>query len=119
MSCKIKCIAFRENMRDWEVTTDGKLWPCCYYSNSWEGKHRLILNDKKIMQEFEKDPDWNDITKYGLDAVVEHEIFNEYIWFPGWNSDSPPELCVRECSVVADDYTGTEKARSRIQLNTD
>lgn len=119
MSCKIKCIAVRDGLRDWEITADGQLWPCCYYGNAWAVKDQLLVNDNRIMQEFENDPDWNNVFVKKLDNVIEHNLYNDYIWNSGWNSENPPPICVKECAVVIDEYTGDEQAKSKIQLNTD
>lgn len=106
---------FHEGVRDWEVTVDGKLWPCCYYANSYQDG---TLDDERVVQEFEKDPDWNDLTKNSLDQVVENPVFSEYIFVDGWNSDNPPPLCVLECSAVLD-HNGVEQSGAKIQLNDD
>lgn len=119
MSCKIKCIAYRNNMRDWEITTDGKLWPCCYYANSWVAPYdNSLATDKKLNDAFAKDPDWNNVFKNGIDNVAEHEMYTDYIWIPGWESETPPPLCIKECSVVIDE-DGNEQSKAKIQVNSE
>lgn len=115
MSCKIICNVFHEGVRDWEITSDGRLWPCCYYANSYQDG---TLDDEIILSEFQKDPDWNDLTKNSVDKVVENTVFSEYIFIPGWQSDNPPAICKRECSAVID-HDGREQSGARIQLKND
>ena len=43
------------------------------------------------------DPDWNNLEHHSLDEIIEHEIFQTYIYNEGWNSNSPPKVCVNNC----------------------
>lgn len=99
-------------LREWEVTTDGRLWPCCYYANLWnESKMHL---DPTLSKEFEKDPDWNDLSKHTLDEITKNPMYNSYIHPDGWNSENPPPVCKLECSVRIDQLTGEEVSGSSI-----
>lgn len=119
MKCKIDCMAVNGSTRDWEVTSDGRLWPCCYFANAWDKRFAneateppRLLNDEKYIAAHDQDPNWNNLDNYTLDEIVNHEFYNDYIWYPGWESDNPSAICVKECSVEIDQLTGQEHARS-------
>ena len=122
MSCKILCpiITHHEDgswEREWEVTTDGRLHPCCYYANNWSERN---FKDDKIEKEYKDNPDWNNLLEHTMEEVMAHPLYNEYIHFTGWESDNPPTVCVAECSVIVDDITGTEISKStNVQFSTD
>lgn len=117
MTCKIDCMSHSRKKRGWEVTPEGKVWPCCFWSNAWDRRHderssldhKLLMSDPKFIKLMEDDPDWNSLTKHSFDDIVAHEYYNEDIYFPGWESDTPHELCVKECSVVFDEDRGHER----------
>lgn len=119
--CKIECPVHELSRREFEVTSDGKVWPCCYFANAWDTRFdkgssvRQDYEDDKTMQELEKaEPGWNDLSKHSLDDIVDHEIFWTHLWFPGWEGDTPPNICVTECSVYIDEITGKETTPSRL-----
>lgn len=110
MSCKIICPITAINddgvwQRDWEVTVDGRLHPCCYYANNWSERN---FKDEKIAQEYADNPDWNNLLIHTMEEIVSHPLYDEYIHFPGWESDNPPPVCVSECSVIVNEFTGEE-----------
>ena len=114
MSCKIHCPIITKGFdgvweRAWEVTIDGRLHPCCYYANDWSERD---FNDDKIKQEYQDNPDWNNLLVHTMEEVMSHPLYSEYIHFPGWESDNPPPVCAKECSIIVDDITGTEIPKS-------
>lgn len=108
--CNIQCAALEEarNIRRWEVTPEGRVWPCCYFSTSWDKRNvddndfntKALLNDKRIMDVMKNDPNWNNLEYHSMNEIIEHELFQTYIYYKGWESDNPAELCVRNCSVT-------------------
>lgn len=114
MSCRIWCPIITKGSdgvweREWEVTVDGRLHPCCYYANNWSERN---FKDDKIKKEYENNPDWNNLLVHTMEEIMSHPLYNEYIHFSGWKSDNPPPVCVNECSVIIDDITGEEIPRS-------
>ena len=110
--CNIKCKAIdhHRDIRRWEVTPDNKVWPCCFFSNAWakrevyNDKGRIkeydsiaFVEDEKLMNLMNNDPNWNNLEHHSLDEIIEHEIFQTYIYKEGWNSNSPPKVCVNNC----------------------
>lgn len=110
--CNIKCKAIdhHRDIRRWEVTPDNKVWPCCFFSNAWakrevyNNKGRIkeydsiaFVEDEKLMNLMNNDPNWNNLEHHSLDEIIEHEIFQTYIYKEGWNSNSPPKVCVNNC----------------------
>ena len=111
--CNIKCKAIdhHRDIRRWEVTSDGRVWPCCYFSNAWdkrevynkEGRIKeydsiAFAEDEKLMNLMNNDPNWNNLEHHSLNEIIEHEIFQTYIYNEGWKSDQPPQVCVNNCS---------------------
>ena len=114
MKCNIECQAtdLNRDIRRWEVTSDGRVWPCCYFSNAWDMRDvykvdepeklmeidsRDLKEDTRIMELMNNDPNWNNLEHHSLDEIIEHEIFQTYIYKEGWNSNSPPKVCVNNC----------------------
>jgi hypothetical protein len=108
---EIKDNANLSGEREWEITVDGRLHPCCYYANDWSEKR---LSDPQLKKEYEDNPDWNNLLKHSIDEIIQHPLYDIYIHHSGWNSDSPPPICVRECSVTVSDITGQERSKSKI-----
>ena len=112
MTCNIKCDALRHHNgvdeRHWEITTDNRLLPCCYFAQAWT-YHNSSKNDTSEVRMWEKDqvlltyteenPEWNDITKRSIDDIIADDMYQNYIYHDGWNSNNPPPLCKLECSV--------------------
>lgn len=99
-------------MREWEVTTDGRLWPCCYYANLWN--ENKMHKDPVLAKSFQADPDWNDLTKHTLDEITKNIMYDSYIHNEGWDSDNPPPICELECSVRIDEVTGEQVSGASI-----
>ena len=109
MKCNIKCIVWDEkrNIRDWEITPEGRVWPCCFFGNQWDRSQKepqstsvkILTEDPRFVKQLKKDPDFNNLKKYNFDEIVDSEFYNNDIWWPGWNSDNPPQVCVKECTV--------------------
>jgi len=107
----IKCAALRKNnqgqeTRDWEITTDGRVFPCCYFVNCYTmhsqsdhqaGDVELWRNDKVLMEKFEKDPDWNKVPENNFDDIINDDFWWDYVYTKGWNSAEPPIICKKEC----------------------
>jgi len=107
-------------VRKWEVTPEGRVWPCCFFSNAWDRRsmmqshgmqdpsendlHTLnnesaeLFNDDRMMTIINEDPDWNNLEHHSIEEIIAHEVFHSYIWTDGWNSDNPPILCVSNCN---------------------
>jgi hypothetical protein len=119
--CKIDCTVHNMNSREFEITSDGKVWPCCYYANAWDARSdpestsTQLYNADPVMVALDKeDPTWNLLSEHGLDEIVDHEIYWTHLWYPGWESDNPPPLCVEECGVYIDELSGKETTNSRL-----
>ncbi len=113
MKCKINCIVHTTKSREFEISSDARVWPCCYFVTAWEIRRKLddlsvqAFNDDIILQQrFSDDPDWNNLAVYSLDTILMDPIFTSYIHTDGWNSDNPPPICKLECSVYHDKLTG-------------
>lgn len=107
MTKGIKCMSWEGDERDitsnpkerrWEISTDGRIWPCCkfipYVHSQLDSKS---LKDKKLDTLINQDPDWNNIYKHDIKDIINHWAYSEYIHPRGWNSESPPDICSRLC----------------------
>lgn len=120
--CRIHCdVHIPGKRREYEISSDMKVWPCCYFANGHQLKEdpdfqtaRLLEEDQVYAAKVKEDPDWNDLTKHDLDDIVTDKFFTEYIFTKGWESDNPPPICVEECSVYVDELTGNETTKSRL-----
>ena len=103
----------------WEVTPEGRVWPCCNFSNAYDKRHMTHANDTgnqadgdcindesatlfddPIMGKLMKDdPGFNSLEKHTLEKIIKHDAFEKYIHHEGWESDNPPLCCVANCRV--------------------
>lgn len=121
--CKVDCpIHHREGDkrgREFEITPEGRVWPCCYYANAWEKRGALtdpsqegyneastLLKDP-IYEVLKTDPNFNHLDHNDLNSIIQHQIFWETIYYPGWESDNVPFICKENCSVVEDEQFGS------------
>jgi hypothetical protein len=94
--------------RSWEITSDGKVWPCCkFVTDLYPPEHAHLkennpgnetINDKKIMDLIKSDPDWNNAFKRPMEDILNHPIYQEYISLKGWETDTPPIPCQKYCN---------------------
>lgn len=119
--CNIMCDVHGRKRREWEITSDGRVWPCCYFANAWDLRNNpdvdvvpLLLEDEGWVVASTEDSDWNNLAVHPLDDIIEHSFFQETIFFPGWESDNPNGLCVKECGVFKDPVTGKQTTNARL-----
>ena len=123
--CRISCSVHDHKTREFEITSDGRVWPCCVYANAWDTRFdkgssedyhsTYIYKSDPVMAKLDsEDPNWNQLSEHGLDEIIDHEIYWTHIWYPGWEGDAPPPLCVEECGVYIDEITGKETTNSRL-----
>lgn len=105
MSHCIKCMVVRNGVRDWEITSEGRVWPCCYFANAWDKRketnseeHARLRQDKPMWKLMQEDSEWNSLNTYGLEDIIKHEVFWNHIWHTGWDSDNPSPICLKECN---------------------
>lgn len=104
MTCNIHCHAHNTKRRNWEVTPEGRVWPCCYFSNAWDTRTDAntgttdFFNDQRMQKLMKDDFHWNSLEHHALDDIIAHEVFQTHIFYEGWSSDNPPPICVTNCS---------------------
>lgn len=108
---KIDCFAIEGNQRMWEVTPEGRVWPCCNFSNAYDKRHNkelngdvndesaTLFNDPIMGKLMKDDPDFNSLEKHSFEEIIKHDAFEKYIHHEGWESDSPPITCVANCNI--------------------
>ena len=118
MKCKITCPSHSDTEREFEITPEGRVWPCCYYANAWEKRFSLVNKDggdqeaqtfldDEIYQVMKEDPTFNHLDHYELNDIMQHKIFWERIYTPGWESDNPPHICKLNCGERYDEILGS------------
>ena len=123
MKCKIDCPVHSDTGREWEITPEGRVWPCCYYANAWDqrmvpnGESDLLFKDKVMMDLIKEDSEWNSLNTYSLEEIVEHEIYWTHLYTPGWESDNPATICEHECGVIVDSVSGAEIGGSDLRVD--
>lgn len=117
----IRCDVHMGHRREFEISSDMRVWPCCYFANAWQLKSdpdsSLTVNfthDEILQKRFKEDPDWNNLKVKSLDDILEDDILQKYVADEGWNSENPPKICVRECTVYYDEVIGKETTHSRL-----
>ena len=114
-----------ERERSWDITPEGRVWPCCYFGNDWyrrfetdrrpAGEADFLFTDPVLEEIMTNDPEWNSLEKHSLDDIIAHEYYWTKIWTPGFEND-PHIICQRECYVVTDEGTGKERSRADIMI---
>ena len=126
MPCNIFCNVHNRDDRMYDITAEQRVWPCCFFANGWDKRFASLFkdttkktpewarfsSDEQLMQYFEEDENFNNLEVYDLDTILDHPLFQEYAFFPGWESDSPPVICKRECSIKIDEVTGKQVTKS-------
>jgi len=121
---RIECMQHTDEERSWEITPEGRVWPCCYFGNTWDIKFideprpmgiPELFDDPELEKIMTEDPDWNSLEKHSLDEIVAHEYYWTKIWKPGFENNPHP-ICAKECYVVVDEGTGKERSISDIAI---
>lgn len=118
--CKIRCDSHSYARREYEITADGRVWPCCLFANAWQLKDNgndmspLLLEDGQWVVRSTIDPDWNSLHHHSLDDIVADDFFAKYIYYPGWEGRDQPPLCKKECGLYIDEVTGRETTKARL-----
>ena len=76
-----------------EVTAQGRVWPCCHLASHYDEKHPI--EDNILLEKFENDPDWNNIDKHPIDEILDGEMFTEI--FP--SHEKPQGAFLKTCQV--------------------
>jgi len=100
--CHVACEYTNGNKltRGFELTVKGKVWPCCYYATAQDyplHEPGIDQSDPVLDKLIADDPDWNNAVIHGFDKVTQHPIFWNYLWDEGFDSDTPPAMCLRQC----------------------
>ena len=93
----------------YEVTADGKVWPCCFYISLHlrspdieDTKYKDILFEDKLFKKlYDQDENWNNLHHHSLESIVNNDFFTKHTNVEGWNSDDPSFVCHLFCSENA------------------
>ena len=122
MKCKISCPTHKKDFREFEITPEGRVWPCCYYANAWE--KRVLGNDEAktfredgIWEVMKKDPNFNHLDHHSLKEIIHTPYYQTECYYPGWESDSPPHICELNCGEKYDEALGKQVPKSLLEAN--
>lgn len=124
-TCRVECMTHSLDKREFEITSDGRVWPCCYYANAWDArfdKDKDLDNHSTYLYKLDpimtkldtEDPNWNNLEFHDLDEIIDHEIYWTHLWLDGWEKETKAPLCMEECGVYIDERTGKETTNSRL-----
>lgn len=110
MTNKIYCEFHNNEKRQWEVTVEGRVWPCYNFANAWDVSsddnpidNKLLFQDDNLREIYENDSEWNSLHKHTLSEIESHTYYWTKIWYPGWESDNPHPLCKTYCTIKGED----------------
>jgi hypothetical protein len=63
-----------------------------------ESDTKDLKEDPRIMTLIENNPNWNNLEHHSLEEIIAHDIFQTHIYHKGWESNTPPQVCVNNCS---------------------
>jgi len=123
MKCKIDCPIHRHDFREFEITPEGRVWPCCYYANAWEkrldpynSEAGTMLKDG-IWEVLKMDPNFNHLDHYSLKEIINNPYYQEQTFYPGWESDNPPYICELNCGEKYDEALGKHVPGSLLEAS--
>jgi len=101
------CICPDTGDRMWEVASDGRVWPCCFFSNAYDKRHMKEWHEFEEPSEEEIKNDLLNTESRALfdDPVMskllkeDPEFNNLYTSVEGWESDNPPLVCIENCNA--------------------
>tara|TARA_B100001094_G_C17809490_1_gene613085 strand:+ start:55 stop:411 length:357 start_codon:yes stop_codon:yes gene_type:complete len=114
MKYKINCHAWvipsdpnNTNWKLWDVTMDGKIWPCCHFANAWDGMNtaspqkdsKYLKEDPEFIKVMEKDKDFNSLKKHSISTIIKHTYFTEWTFKSGWESNNCSKVCINNCGT--------------------
>ena len=106
MKYKIDCHAWneKEQLRMWDSSIDGRIWPCCNFVNAWDQPDtkdgKILRNDSEFNNAIREDKNFNLLSIHPIKSIIEHKYFSEHTFKTGWNSDKCPELCSKNCGTL-------------------
>lgn len=98
MSCLDCNVLKLKNKRMFEITAEGRVWPCCHLASHFDSGDS-IENDLILTQKFKEDPDWNNMDKNNLKDILSDKMFKEV--FPTHENPQGAviETCLHYCKV--------------------
>lgn len=101
----IKCAYHSPDYRQWYVSEEMKVYPCCFYVEQTL-LNKIHISDPKFAKLCKDDPDWNSLEKHSMEEIINHPMYQHDIWYPGWESD-PSSICVKHCGPKTKRRSGT------------
>lgn len=106
-----------------EITADGKVWPCCMYISMYlrmnepgqEAYKEALFEDPVFKELSDQDENWNSIHHYNLDSIISNRFFTEHNNNTGWDSDSPPFACTLFCKKGSSGMKGYMRRKMELK----
>lgn len=96
---EIQC-AWKNELRQYHVSYDGKLWPCCYF-NSFKHSRDLKLSNRLSLY---GNKNWNSLYHHDADTILNNKFYTTDLvesWLSqthGNNSTDRIHICTKTCS---------------------
>lgn len=90
----IRCDFHGKEKRNFYIDENLNVLPCCFYVMS---EKKLFERDRRFGEYSEKNPGWNNIKHNKFQDILQSEIYQEYLWFPGWESEDASPICLLKC----------------------
>jgi hypothetical protein len=101
ITCDVVWQTGEKNIREYKLSPSYRIWPCNYFvlhCDDFDREESNNIVDPVIQKLQQQDPDWNNILKNKAETILKHNVFTNYAWTSGWNSDNPSPICLQCCS---------------------
>jgi len=95
----IWCMYHDNRKRSFYIDEFLKVLPCCFYASAYinaDNDENKIL-DSEFENESITNPGWNDLSKHTIEEMLENRIYKHHIFYNGWDSENPSEICLHTC----------------------
>ena len=92
-SHEIECDWHSNKERKFYVDENFRVLPCCFYVMN---DQEMLEFDPKFKKYTEENPDWNNLKYKTIDEIINSEIYQDHLWYPGWENN-PSLRCLKTC----------------------
>tara|TARA_Y100000385_G_scaffold196095_1_gene202980 strand:+ start:27 stop:419 length:393 start_codon:yes stop_codon:yes gene_type:complete len=102
---KIMCMFHDGARSEYDITVDGRVWPCCKFVNvitkieAGMQKKGALDGDDYFFKLQKDDPNWNSLEHHSLEEILDHDYFSTYVNNEGWESGNTSVLCKKRCTA--------------------
>ena len=100
--------------REYKLSPSNRIWPCNFYvlnCDDFDKEDQHTIDDPYVEEVNKQDPDWNNLLVKSAQEILQHPLFWQHAWTPGWNSSTPSPICVACCSNRRSEHPLTENIK--------